>query len=255
MQPQGCWGGPRGIPGASWGCSHAAAGGDLPSIPEPGDLRLREAGDAGRADDGGLPVGHALLRLAVLEAPHVCRTGEGTVTGAGERLGVHPGSQPRVWVGFVGWAPQGVMQRGCSWSPPRLGWLGWLRDVGWLRSHRLLLVIHPSSSWSPTTRVLGQGPHPSVPQHGQAAATAQRAQSRGSLASLRVPSHVPVLGASHQDPGSRDKAGHSCLHPSLHSQAGSTQQLWETEGSGGHRGGGWDRGFLLSSLIAVIKNM
>lgn len=72
------------LQGDSLGCSHAAAGGDLPSISEPGDLGLWEAGDAGRGDDGGLAVGHALLRLAVLEAAHVCRTGQRTVTGAGD---------------------------------------------------------------------------------------------------------------------------------------------------------------------------
>jgi len=76
----GCWG----VPGGCQGYSHAAAGGDFPSVAKPGDLGLGEAGDAGRTDDGRLPVGHALLRLAVLEAPHVCGTRGRTMSGAGE---------------------------------------------------------------------------------------------------------------------------------------------------------------------------
>lgn len=71
------WGGGTGTWGFRRGYSHAAAGGNLPPVAEPSDLGLGEAGDAGRSDDSRLTVGHALLRLAVLEAPHVCGA-EGT---------------------------------------------------------------------------------------------------------------------------------------------------------------------------------
>ena len=82
-----------GMPGGCRGYSHAAAGGDLPAVAKPGDLGLGEAGDAGRTDDGRLPVGHALLRLAVLEAPHVCKMCGRTTSGAGKGLATHLGTQ------------------------------------------------------------------------------------------------------------------------------------------------------------------
>lgn len=67
--------------------SHAAAGRDLAAITEPGHLWPGEAGDAGRSDDGSFSVGYALVLLAFLKAPHVCRErrcrGQGSIQSQG----------------------------------------------------------------------------------------------------------------------------------------------------------------------------
>lgn len=54
---------------------HAAAGWDLASVTEPGHLWPGKAGNARCSDDSGFSVGHTLVLLAFLKAPHVCREG------------------------------------------------------------------------------------------------------------------------------------------------------------------------------------
>lgn len=51
--------------------SHAAAGGDLPPVSEPGDLRPGEAVDLGRLDERALTLGHSLRPLALDKTAHI----------------------------------------------------------------------------------------------------------------------------------------------------------------------------------------
>lgn len=70
---------------------HATARRDLASITEPGHLWPGEAGNARCSDDGSFSVGHALVLLAFLKAPHVCKEGRcrgqkvNPVSGTGRR--------------------------------------------------------------------------------------------------------------------------------------------------------------------------
>lgn len=131
--------------GGCRGYSHAAAGGDLSAVTKPSDLGLGEAGDAGRTDDGRLPVGHALLRLAVLKAPHICKMCRRTTSGVGEGPATQPGTQQGQPPGPAGeqagsygdGLPQG-MQRGCpgvrALLPSSAGVAQLAQGTGWRRA-------------------------------------------------------------------------------------------------------------------------
>lgn len=79
--------GPASLQSTQSRASHAAAGRDLAAITEPGHLWPGEAGDARRSDDSSFSVGHALMLLALLKAPHVCRErrcrGQGSIQSQG----------------------------------------------------------------------------------------------------------------------------------------------------------------------------
>lgn len=51
--------------------SHAAAGGDLPTISEPSDLRPGETVDLRRLDERALTLGHSLRPLALHKTAHI----------------------------------------------------------------------------------------------------------------------------------------------------------------------------------------
>lgn len=121
--------GPASLQSTQSRTSHAAAGRDLAAISEPGHLWPGEAGDARCSDDSSFSMGHALMLLALLKAPHVCRKrrcrGQGSIHSQGllSRERMLSRGRPRRKVGAPH-IPSGVSNPCPRWVADTPGELG-----------------------------------------------------------------------------------------------------------------------------------